>query len=240
MCPFLWGTVIHVTAIKVDINNCMMLTSLPQLVRADFIDNCIELWYDILEVWLLSTARFWDDNLLFHELIPQPSFLHSITNQIIQTQCNLPRFLAQMDMPIYGSCTISVIPSYTVASHVLCMRYGNPTEGCFCNWNFCSNLERHYIPASDCSTFQASCKMVESRGHHRELSAWGECSEIRKRRDSSQKDARSHQPCTLWELTLLFHPGIHTSAWTTHISQMPKQIHIGICRSHLRLLVVGK
>ena len=79
MCLFLQpGTVI--TAIKVDINNCMTLTSFPQLVRADFIDNCVELWYYILNVWLFSTARLWDDNILFHELIPQSSFLHSIAN----------------------------------------------------------------------------------------------------------------------------------------------------------------
>ena len=37
------GTVIHVTAIEMDHNNCVMLTTFSQLVRADFIDNCVEL-----------------------------------------------------------------------------------------------------------------------------------------------------------------------------------------------------
>ena len=107
-------------------------------------------------------------------------------------------------------------------------------------WNFCSIMEQHYIPASDCSTFQASCKMVESRGHHRELSVWGERKVIRKRRGQSQKYMRAHQPCTLWELTLLFHPGIHTSAWTTQIWQTLRQIHTRIGHTYLRLLVVCK
>ena len=37
------GTAIHVTAIEMDHNNCVMLTTFSQLVRADFIDNCVEL-----------------------------------------------------------------------------------------------------------------------------------------------------------------------------------------------------
>jgi len=69
------------TSVIVYMYQCAIaLTIFLKLFRSDFTDNCIELGHHSLKVCLLTTARFRDNNLLLHDLVPQSSFLHSIIN----------------------------------------------------------------------------------------------------------------------------------------------------------------